>query len=196
MQLDNWKKRQNVEKTKLIFTGFASAFAAYFIFNFVSAKFSQDSLQIELREIASIRSKKEIENKYIPVKSSEFRDTYVQSTIFTENFIETYLNEKYQKEWVKFATVYFLNKWKVPEENTIKVISNSKALVQNIQEAIPKLKKDRFKNDIENLNEIEKTNVDEQAKILGTYVKYEAYKKLEKDFFVKKMNLRNSASEK
>ncbi len=187
LQLDNWKKRQHAEKTKLILTGFVSAFAVYFSFNFLSAKFSQDSRQMELREIASARQKKEIENKYLPEMTEQYFDNYVQSTIYTKRFSEVYLDVEIQNEWVKHATVYFLNKWKVPEENTIKVISNSKALVQAIVEEIPNLKKDHLKNDIEKLNLVEKINVDEQAKILGTYVKYEAYKKLEKSFFSKKI---------
>lgn len=188
LQIENWKKRQQVEKTKLIFTGFVSAFMVYFSGQFLYSKFSQDSRQIELRQIAAERAQKDTENIYIPVKNSNWPDSYVQKTIYTQDFAEAYLNDDNQREWVKTATMYFLNKWKVSEENTIKVVSNSRALVQNINDAIPKLKKDRLKADLENLNLIEKTNIDEQAQILGSYVRLEAYQKLEKEFFIKKMN--------
>jgi pSer/pThr/pTyr-binding forkhead associated (FHA) protein len=196
LQLDNWRKRQQMEKTKLIVSGFAAAFVFYFSGHFVYSKLTQDSFQSDMQQITADRQKKELENVYVVTKTTDFHDDYVKSTIYTQNFADAYLNEANQKEWVRHATMHFLNKWKVSEENTIKVISNSKALVQNIQDEIPKLKKDRIKADLEKLAQTEKINTDAQAQILGTYVKYEAYRKLEKDFFLKKMNQRNMATEK
>jgi pSer/pThr/pTyr-binding forkhead associated (FHA) protein len=196
LQLDNWRKRQQMEKTRLMFSGFAAAFVFYFAGHYVYNKLTQDSFQKDMEQITSERQKKERENMYVPDKTAALYDDYVKSTIYTENFSDVYLNETYQQEWVRLATKHFLNKWKVSEEDTIKVISNSKALVQNIQEEIPKLKKDRIKSDLEKLTQVEKDNTDIQAKILGTYVKYEDYRKLEKSFFSKKLKQRSLANEK
>ena len=74
------------------------------------------------------------------------------------------------------------------------MVSNSTALVQNVNEMIPNLKKTKIKTDIAKLKELEEEYVQKQAIILGTNVKYEAYKKIEKEFFQIKMQSRVPAS--
>ena len=76
----------------------------------------------------------------------------------------------------------------------IKVIANSRALVQTIDESKGTLRKDRIKNDLEKLKTMEQESITNQANILGTNVKYEAYKKLEKDFFSQRLQRRIPAN--
>ena len=189
-QINNWKTRNNSEKKKYLSMGFVSAIFVYFLGTQVYKHFSKDSYAEQMRQVATERSQREKENRFVPNKVDTYHDNYVNATIYTDGFTDVYLNDKNQEEWVKKATYYFVNKWKVPEEKTIQVISNSKSLVQTINEAIPELKKDRLKQSLEKLNDLEAENVANQAKILGSQVRYEAYKKLEKEFFEQKLRNR------
>jgi hypothetical protein len=151
-------------------------------------------VQEELARQAVERKQYAAQNIYVPQKTGQYYDTYVESTLYTENFVETYLDDAVQQEWVSYATKYFLRQWKVEEEKVIKVIANSRALVQNIDESKNTLRKDRIKNDLEKLKTMEKENVASQSDILGTNVKYEAYKRLEKEFFSQKLQHRTPAN--
>lgn len=194
-QLEGWKNRKRKENFNLVFRGFAAGLVVFFLGKLGYERLGVDPRKAELAQIAMENQRREVENRYIPVKSDKYYDNYVDTTIFTENFSEVYLDQKNQQEWVNYATRYFLRQWKVDEEKVIRVISNSTALVQNINEAIPNLKKTKFKSDISKLKELEEGYISKQAQILGTNVRYEAYKKIEKEFFQSKINGRVPASQ-
>lgn len=194
-QLENWKNRKRKEDYSLMSKGFMMGLVLIFAGKFVYDKIHIDPVKAELAQIALDNKRRDVENKYVPEKSDKYYDSYVETTLFTERFAEIYLDPRVQQEWVTYATRYFLRQWKVEEEKVISVISNSTALVQNINESVPTLKKSRVKSDIAKLKELEDEYVQKQAGILGTNVKYEAYKKIEKEFFRAKIQGRIPASQ-
>lgn len=194
-QLENWKNRKRKEDYSLMSKGFMMGLALIFAGKFVYDKIHIDPVKEEMAQQALENKRRDTENKYVPVKSDKYYDNYVETTLFTERFAEVFLDPRVQQEWVTYATRYFLRQWKVEEEKVISVISNSNALVQNINETVPTLKKTRVKNDIAKLKELEDEYVEKQANILGTNVKYEAYKKLEREFFRAKIQGRVPASQ-
>ncbi len=193
-QLDDWKRRKKKENLNILSLGIAIGFAFIFCGNLIYKKLNTDPVKEELIRLAAERKQQDAQNIFVAAKDSKYFDNYVDSTLYTLNFADTFLDDSIQQEWVGHATKYFLRQWKVEEEKVIQVISNSRALVQSIVEAEPTLKKDRITIDIAKLKALEQGYVASQAKILGTNVKYEAYKKLEKDFFTQKINRRTPAS--
>ncbi len=193
-QLDGWKKRKRKENFSLMSTGFAAGVIIIFLGNYGWKKLNTDPVAEELARQAVERKQNAILNVYVPQKTNQYFDNYVEATLYTDNFVETYLDDSVQQEWTNYATKYFLRQWRVEEEKVIKVISNSRALVQNIQEQKTTLRKDRLKNDLEKLKTMEKESAESQGEILGTNVKYEAYKKLEKEFFSQRVQRRIPAN--
>lgn len=190
IQIDEYRQRRKGEKFKSMMMGAALGIAALFAGNFIYQKITTDPMVAELAKQKEERQKREIANKYTPEKTNQFRDNYVELTLFTKDYVETYLNDDNQKEWVQFATKYFLKNWKVEEEKIIKVISSTRALVQSIEEKKDDLKKNTLKKELEKLREIEKETAKTHADLLGSFVRLEAYKKQEKEFFLKKMGYR------
>ncbi len=195
-QIDSWKKRNSKEIFYRTSVGFVAGLVSIFMLNMVYQKINTDPVQKELARLNLERKQREVENQFIPEKSNKYFDSYVDTTLYTENFAETYLDDKAQQEWVKFASNYFLRQWKVDEEKVIQVISNSRAFVQNIDQMKPTLKKNRIAADIAKMKSQEDEYTKNQGIILGTNVKYEAFKKLEKDFFSKKIKQRSPAQQK
>ncbi len=194
-QLKGWKARKEKESFSLQTRGFVAGLAIVFVGNFAYKKLNTDPVQQEMAQRAAERKQAELENIFVPEKVATYHDNYVDATLTTNQFTETYLDDQNQQEWVKFSTRYFLRQWKVEEEKVIKVIANSRALVQAIDESKASLKKDHIKADLDKLKAMEKENIANQANILGTNVKYEAYKKLEKEFFLPRVQKRVPASE-
>ena len=166
-----------------------------FALNLGYQKLNVDPVQLELARIAAENKAKDSENRFIPTKTDKYYDTYLETTLYTDRFSEVYLNEKNQQEWVSYATKYFLRQWKVEEEKVIEVISNSNALVQNVITEMPNMKKSKLKNDLAKLKELEEESIKNQAQILGSNVRYEAYKKIEREFFQSKLQGRIPASQ-
>jgi hypothetical protein len=194
-QLEGWKNRKRRENFSLMSRGFAAGIIVLVLGNLAYKKLNVDPVQLELARIAAENKAKDNENRFVPTKTDKYYDNYVDSTLYTERFAETYLDRKNQQEWVNYATKYFLRQWKVDEEKVIQVISNSNALVQNFVDETPNLKKSKLKADLAKLKELEEQSIDSQSKILGSNVKYEAYKKLEKEFFSSKLEGRAPASQ-
>ena len=165
-----------------------------FFGNYAYKRLNTDPVQEEIARAAVERKQTAAQNIFVPQKTTQYYDTYVDATLYTENFTEVYLDDTIQQDWVNYATKYFLRQWKVEEEKVIKVIANSRALVQTIDETKGTLRKNRIKSDLEKLKAMEQESISSQANILGTNVKYEAYKKLEKDFFSQKVQRRLPAT--
>lgn len=193
-QLESWKSRKRKENFSFISRGFVAGVICVFLGNAIYQKLNVDPVKEELARIAVENRKKDVENRFIPVRTSKYHDNYVEATLYTENFADTYLDKDNQREWVNHATRYFLSRWRVDEEKVIQVISNSGALVQHVNDMIPNMKNTKLKTDLANLKNLEAEYIQKQASILGTNVKYEAYKKLEKDFFQNKILGRGPAN--
>lgn len=194
-QLESWKNRKRKENFVLISKGFAAGLVVVFSLNFVYQKLNVDPVQLELARLAAENKARDVENRFVPNKTDKYYDTYLETTLYTDRFSEVYLNEKNQQEWVNYATKYFLRQWKVEEEKVIEVISNSNALVQNVMTEMPNMKKSKLKTDLAKLRELEDEYVKNQAQILGSNVRYEAYKKIEREFFQSKLQGRVPASQ-
>lgn len=193
-QLASWKKRQSAEKFKLMAIGFSACFVVFFTANYVYKTLRVDPFEVEKKRMAVERKQSEEENRFIPVKSEVWRSNYTELTLNTDQFVDVYLNDKNQEQWVSYITKYFLNQWKVSEEKVIAVVSSSKAYVQSVEEARPDLKKSKIKIELEKMKKSEEEIVAKNAALLGSQVRYEAYKKKEQEFFQRFMGSRAPAS--
>jgi pSer/pThr/pTyr-binding forkhead associated (FHA) protein len=195
LQLENWKRKQKTDKVSIFAAGVAASVLILVSGNYIYSKFTRDSFKDEMTRTAELRKQKEIENKFIPEKTSVYYESYVDATLYTESYADVFLNDKNQAAWVTKATLYFLNTWKLDEQKTIQVISNSRSLVQSISEKATTLTKTNFKTELEKLKVIESTNVAQQSEILGSNVRFEAYKKLERQFFSDLLKKRGLATD-
>lgn len=193
VQIDNYKVKKRGEKFKTLLAGATLGVALLYAGNYVYTQVTTDPRVAEMVKLKEERQKREIANKYTPDKTELYHESYVDATLFTKDYADAYLNDANQREWVQYATKYFLKNWKVEEEKTIKVISATRALVQNIQEAEGELRKSTLKQDLEKLKNLEKESAASNSKVLGSFVRLEAYKKQEKEFFMRKMGYRKPA---
>jgi|GEM_PF-2698459 len=123
------------------------------------------------------------QRKFKPNQTLEVRSTYTDSVIYTKNFTQAYLDDEVQHRWLKAATQYLFEKWRIPEEKTIEVLAMSKTLVKSLEDKRQNINPDFVDQNIEKMRELETQTLDQMAEKLGTKVKLEAFKKLETKFF-------------
>ncbi len=183
----NW---QNQQKKKTYQTYFNALIIYGIIFwsgNYLKNKLSQDPMAEQRRELASKAQEAVEKNKYVFIQTDVYYDTYVENTLYNKSFHAAYMNPANQSEWHKLATKYLLKKWKVSEEKSIEVIAGSRSLVQNVEERRETFTKTRFKTEYEKLTVLEKELKEKHSQAMGSLVRYEDYKRLEKDFFTRKI---------
>jgi pSer/pThr/pTyr-binding forkhead associated (FHA) protein len=168
-------------KAKLISYGFGSAMALVFGFIFlVQPQINKHIQGTEENIKASVVKERP---KYQPNQDLEFRDNYVDVVIYTSKFSEIYLDENIHDKWFKYISDYMFQTWRVPEEKTIEAVALAKSLVETLNGRSANLDADFAEKGIEKLREVEAETIKKMGDILGTQVKFEAYKRKEREFF-------------
>lgn len=153
----------------------------------------EDPMKTAAKENAR-RIKEDLElRKFNPPQDDELRSSYVDSVIYTQGFVEKYRDAEFQKRWLKKASTYFLKKWKVQEESVVQVISATSTLVSTLAERKEAIHPDRVSDGLKKMNELEAETLLQIKNLLGSEVRVEAFKRLEKKTFTEFYSLRAPA---
>lgn len=173
---------QRKVKVQWLSYGFGSAISLVLVFMFfVQPLINRNIKGTEENMLALEKSK--VRPKFQPQQSLEYRENYVDATLYTSKFSEIYLDEVLHDKWFKYITDYMFQTWRVPEEKTIEVSAISKSLVESIRSRAADFDADYADKGIEKLKEAEAEAIKRMANALGTQVKFEAYKRKEREFF-------------
>ncbi len=115
--------------------------------------------------------------------SLELHVGYLDSVLKTQRYAEIFTDPELQKKWTDFAISYMYETWRVPEEKTINVVAISRTLVTSLEQEAAEMDAQFAKAKIEKLKEVESEAIKRMADALGTEVKYQAFKRKEKEFF-------------
>lgn len=169
-------------KAQWLTYGFSSAISIVLVFMFfIQPMINRNIKGTEENLLAQEKSK--VRPKFQPSQDLEYRDSYVNATLYTSKFAEIYLDEELHDKWFKYITDYMFQTWRVPEEKTIEVSAISKSLVESIKMRAADLDAEFADKGIEKLKEAEAEAIKRMGDALGTQVKYEAYKRKEREFF-------------
>lgn len=121
--------------------------------------------------------------KYQRTPTAELKDTYVDSVVYTQRYAEIYLDEELHDKWFKYISSYMFENWRVPEEKTIEAVAIAKSLVDALEKTAVSLDQEFANQGIEKMRVTEEEAIKRISDALGTQVKYEAFKRKEKEFF-------------
>lgn len=173
----------DVNKLKLQFLGYGLGIALVAVFGFkllIQPQINRHIAGTDEHAEASIPVERP---KYTPQKVREYKDSYTDAVLYTEKFPDIYLDEQLHDKWFKHISGYMYENWRVDESKSIEAISISKTLVQNLKETSLNLDAEFYLQGIEKMRELEQSSEKRMIEILGTKVKYEAYKRKEHEFF-------------
>lgn len=175
-------ENQRKIKVQWLSYGFGAAISLGFVFMlFIQPLINRNIKGTEENLIAQEKSK--ARPKFQPAQDLEYRTNYVDATLYTSKFAEIYLDETLHDKWFKYITDYMFQTWRVPEEKTIEVSAIAKSLVESIRTRAADLDAEFADKGIEKLKEAEVEAIKRMADALGTQVKFEAYKRKEREFF-------------
>ncbi len=144
-----------------------------------------------LQERAELASKEKLqdlqERRFEPKQVSALKENYTDAVIYTKNFSTTYLDSDYQKRWFSAATSYLLRTWRLDEAVSIQVLSTAAALVKGLGDRRQSIHPDFVKESILKMRELEKESTQRLVTTLGSEVRFESFKKFEKEFFEKEL---------
>lgn len=183
------------ERIALAVMSFVFGIGTLWSANFVRGQLDQRSFQ----QVVDDRIKKDREEyekrRFQPPQDDELRSTYAESVVYTRDFVRRYSNDEYQGKFNKAVIDYFLKSWRVDEEVSIQVTSAIYSLVSTLEERRQQIHPDFVKENLEKMHALEKETVSRMADLLGSKVKYEAFKKFEKKYYQNETDTRIPANE-
>jgi hypothetical protein len=186
-------RKQQVYKAKWVSVGLTAGMALTFGMMTLSNRLEKSNLDKVLAQEQLEREAKRLAAKFEPTQDFELRDNYADSVIYTKDFSVLYEDPQVQERWVRAARDYFFKNWRVDEQKTIAVLSAAKTLVLALEEKRRNINPDFVTEGIQKMHELENESVSEMKAILGTDIKFSAFKKLEKKFFTAEFARRSPA---
>ncbi len=175
--------KENIQKVKLQFMGYGLGIAMALLLGFKVLIQPQVNRHIAGTDEHSEARKPVERAKYVAPKTLEYKDNYTDLSIYTQNFTDIYLDEALHDKWFKHIAGYMYETWRVDETKSIEAVSISKTLVQSLKNSATNLDAEFYQKGIEKMRELEAESDKRMIEIFGTKVKYEAFKRKEREFF-------------
>ncbi len=182
---------------------FLSLIAVYFAIPYFKEKIKSES-----RKVASVSkqktedrikkmdedAKKELFEFFSPKKSIEFKDSYTDRVLYTDNYAELSLEKEYREDWILELQTFFVDDLELSENALVPFISQEANMIKELVAQSKRINGKFIDQGIAKMREIE----DEFVQKLKTNLKSDRdYKKViefQKKFFNKRVSEKSSSS--
>lgn len=180
------KNQKRMQRWNGILQGIVLGAIFYHFGQIAYVQFQQDANPMQTAAAEKAREAQEDleRRKFNPPQDNELRDSYANSVIYTKDFVINYLDQEFQNKWLKSISLYFLKQWKVEEEKTIEALSVVNTLIKTLDEKKQAIHPDYVKDGLKKMDDLEAETVTRLIEILGSEVRYEAFRKQEKKFYL------------
>ncbi|MBX3020282.1 MAG: FHA domain-containing protein [Bdellovibrionales bacterium] len=138
------------------------------------------------RQVAALQEQRKADlesRRFNPPQTSDFKATYVDNVVYTENFTGTYTSDDFQKKFLKGLVPYMLKTWKTDESKVIELMGISVTLVKTLADKRANIHPDFVNQGLEKMKQDETEAMNRMRTLLGSQVRLESFKKFEKQFF-------------
>lgn len=194
--VDLMKKRTS-EKLRWATGGLAVGALAFFVSEIVLEKVRKDQTPMQTRVLDEAKKRQEEleRRRFNPPQVAEVKETYVDSVIYTQKFVEIYADQDYQNRLYKAMSVYLLKTWRVDEEKALQVLAAANALIKELVMKKAAIHPDFVKAGLEKMHGLEKETLTRMKNILGSEVRLESFRRFERNFFKEEAQRRRMAQQ-
>ncbi len=155
-------------------------------FQYGQERFLADSnpMKTAAEEKARAREEDLERRKFSPPQDEELRSSYKDCVIYTKDFVEVYTSTEFQEKFLKAATIYLLKQWRIEEDKSVEALSAVTTLVKVLDEKKKAIHPDFVKEGLKKMEDAETEAIAHVNETLGTEVRYEAFRKFEKKFYL------------
>jgi hypothetical protein len=132
-----------------------------------------------------LREKEAQKPKFSPKMTDDFKGSYTDNVLYTNNYANFKLNPDNQGPWIKELNKFFVNDLGLNENAIVSFISVESSLVGQLKDLRAVVHLENQKNDIQKMTDAEAASVSEMVAILGSQEKYNQFRQFEKEYFTK-----------
>lgn len=192
------KTKRQRERRVWLAQGLAIGAVCLYVTQWAVVRFNEDKNPMKTAAEERARAAQEdlIRRKFNPPQNDELRSTYADCVIYTKDFVDIYLGPDFQKKWLKNASSYLLKQWRIEEDKSIEVLSAVNSLITTLKEKKENIHPDFVQDGLKKMNDLEAETVTRLKDILGSQVRYEAFRRHEKRFYTGYLQDRQPAAKK
>ncbi len=127
----------------------------------------------------------QLKNAFNPNLTPNFKETYTENVLYTENYLGNERSSSYHDLWIKELNKFVLDDLNLSEEATVNLVAAESVLLKNLEEQRAKITNKQLKEGIKKLEDIESDAVVKMSQLLGGENNYEKYYKFKNDFYEK-----------
>jgi pSer/pThr/pTyr-binding forkhead associated (FHA) protein len=135
-----------------------------------------------------IQDKRANAPKYSPAMTSEFKDSYVDNTLYTSSFSDTWLSDDFQKQWTIKIDEVLVYKFQLSDYVVIKYISLEFKLVRDLKELRGKITLKNQNEIIAQMVKLEKNNIKKIESLVGGEENLEKLLLIQQGFYTDYLN--------
>lgn len=185
------KKRDRIRWTTTgIVAGLVLTFGGQYIYNIVNK--DRNPMQTMVQEESRRRAEDLARRRFNPQQTSELRDSYTDSVIYTSDYVHAYLDPQFQQKLYKATSSYLLKTWRVDEDKSIQVLSMASALVKELSERKQGIHPDFVKEGVGKMRALETDSMNRMKDVLGSEVRVESFRRFERKFYEQEVLTRRS----
>lgn len=123
------------------------------------------------------------EAQFLPEQTDLWYENLTNLVIYNKHFSHWYLNPDYQSELNSFVIAQMFKLWRTEEEITVKALSQTYSLINDLEQKRLNINPDFVKQNIAKMNLLEEETQTQIEKLLGSRIRYESFLKIQKEFY-------------
>ncbi len=145
----------------------------------IAAQVAKDTKE----QIEKVKQENDLSKEFHPEKVPEFKDSYTERVLYTEDYVDVELNKAYREQWILELQEFFIHELRLDENNLVPFIAHEANLIRELDSEMKKINGNFVDQGVERMEEIER---DFLKKIKDSLKKKNDFKKVmefKKKFF-------------
>lgn len=146
-------------------------------------KMAQDQKAASANYVKNIEQKRIDGKKFDTVKVAEYKATYTDRVLYTQDYVKNELDRAYREEWSLNLDTYFVESLRLSDNAIFTFISKESILVQDLADLRDKIDAKRSDAGIQKMHDLELTFEKDVKSLLRTEGKYMMFTEFKKAYY-------------
>ncbi len=143
------------------------------------------------QKIEKAKKENDLSKEYHPQKVLDFKETYVDRVLFTQDYVKIELDKNYREKWILDLQEFFVHKLRLDENNLVPFIAHEANLIRELDSQLSKINGNFVEAGIDRMRESESEFLEKIHKSLGNKNDFRKIMQFKKKFFEDNKSIAN-----
>lgn len=150
-----------------------------------SRQIANEMKKADEEQIARTKAQNDLRKEFNPEKVDEFKSSYTDRVLYTQDYVKIELNQEYREEWILDLQDFFVDELRLSENALVPFISQEANLIMELDQEMKKINGNFEDQGITRMRDIEKGFEKKLRAIIKKDSHYKKVMNFKKEFFNK-----------